>query len=370
MSAVTIGVDGREFRAGARTGIRSYLVEVLRAASRAGWRPIVYGDSTTVLDVDLPGVTLDVLPGRWTQWWDQVRLPAALAEDRVAIFLSPFYKGPLRAPCPVVLTIHDLFFIGYPGRPRAIVDAARIVAARLYARRAAAIIADSEHSRRSIVARLGVPDSKVTAIPVAVGAGFAPQPLTDAIRARYLLDGPYVLYVGNFKPHKNLPRLIRAYSALPGHLRERYALVLAGGDRANRGALERLATERGVDSRIVFPGPIDDADLPALYSAAALFVLPSLEEGFGLPAVEAMACGVPVVVSNRGALPEVVADAALVVDAESEPALSAAMAQVLMDTEFAAQLTRRGLERSRHFAPERTSDGVLAVLDEVLAGRH
>src|SRR5260370_915129 len=113
-----LGGDGREFRLGVRTGIARYLLEVLRAASRAGWSCVVYGDAGARLDDALPGIGFRVLRAPWTQWWDQVSLPRALARDHTSVFLSPYYKGPLNAPCPVVLTIHDLYFIGYPGRRR------------------------------------------------------------------------------------------------------------------------------------------------------------------------------------------------------------------------------------------------------------
>src|SRR5205807_138876 len=240
---------------------------------------------------------------------DQVRLPRALREDGATVFLSPYYKGPRAAPCPVVLTIHDLFFIGHPGRRRRLHDATLIRLARLYARRAAAIVTDSEHSRREIAARLGIDPARVTVIPVALGPEFRapapPGPGRDGIASSY------ILYVGNFRPHKNLPRLLAAYAALPAALRAAHALVLAGGNRAGRALLEARARELGVADRVVFAGLVADRDLPGLYAGATVAVLPSLEEGFGLPALEAMACGTPVVVSNRGALPEPVAAAGL-----------------------------------------------------------
>src|SRR5206468_10988852 len=164
--AMRLAVDGREFRPGVRTGIGRYLLEVLRAASRAGASCVVYGDVGARLDDALPGVDFSVLRAPWTQWWDQVSLPQALARDRTTVFLSPYYKGPVRAPCPVVLTIHDLYFIGYPGRRRPVYDATITGLARLYAARATAIISDSEYSKRSIVVKLGVPPSKATVIPV------------------------------------------------------------------------------------------------------------------------------------------------------------------------------------------------------------
>jgi glycosyltransferase involved in cell wall biosynthesis len=298
-----------------------------------------------------------------------VSLPRALARDAATVFLSPYYKGPLSASCPVVLTIHDLFFIGYPGQRRPVYDATMTAMARLYAARAAAIIADSEYSKRSIVARLGVGASKVTVIPVALGAEFAPAPPGPAVLARYAVTPPYILYIGNFKPHKNLARLLRGFAQLPGPLRGRHSLVLGGGDADGRAGLAALAATLGIGARVIFPGRIADEDLAALYAGAAAFVLPSLEEGFGLPVLEAMACGTPVVASNRAALPELVADAGLVFDAEREGELAAALARVLADSALADDLRHRGLARAALYTPARTSGRVLALLGDVSAAR-
>ena len=364
-----LAVDARELRPGVRTGIGRYLLEVLRAASLDGWSCVAYGDAGARLETPLPGVDWRVLDAPWTQWWDQVSLPRALVRDSATVFLSPYYKGPLSAPCPVVLTIHDLFFIGYPGQRRPVYDATMTAMARLYAGRAAAIVADSEYSKRSIVTRLGVSAAKVSVIPVALGPEFTPAPPGAALPPRYAVAPPYVLYVGNFKPHKNLARLIRAFALLPGPLRGRHSLVLAGGAADGRAALVALAATLGLGARVIFPGRIADEDLAALYSGAAAFVLPSLEEGFGLPVLEAMACGAPVVASNRAALPELVADAGLVFDAEREGELAAALARVLADAGLADDLRHRGLARAALYTPARTSGRVLALLRDVSAAR-
>jgi glycosyltransferase involved in cell wall biosynthesis len=364
-----IALDGRELRAGVRTGIRRYCVEVLRAAAARGFPCIVYGDRSMRLEPPLPGVTLSVLEGAWTQWWDQVTLPHALRRDGVDVFLSPYYKAPLVAPCPRVVTIHDLFFIRYPGRHRPVYDATMTRLARLYARRAEAIVADSEYSRREIVARLGLPPERITVIPVGLGPEFAPTALSPAQRERYGLDERYVLYVGNFLPHKNLPRLLRAWSALPEPLRRVHQLVLAGGDRARQPALAAEGASLGLGDGVAFPGLIDDADLPAVYAGAMAFVLLSLEEGFGLPALEAMACGTPVIVSRRGALPEVVGDAGLLVDANNERALTATLARVLGAPDERAQLAARSLARAREFAAERTAGRVVDLLQATVGMR-
>jgi glycosyltransferase involved in cell wall biosynthesis len=366
--ALRLGVDGRELRPGVRTGIGRYLLEILRAASADGWPCVVYGDAGARLEEALPRVAVTTLDAAWTQWWDQVALPRALARDRVTVFLSPYYKGPVRAPCPVVLTIHDLYFIDYPGRRRPVHEAIVTRAARLYARRATAIISDSEYSKRAIVDRLGVSAAKVSVIPVALGGEFKPASLTASARARYGLTAPYVLYVGNFNPHKNIPRLIRAFGMLPGAVRSRHSLVLAGGYGDGRPELARLADSLGLTDRVVFSGRIDDADLPALYAEAAAYVTPSLEEGFGATVLEAMACGAPVISSNRAALPEVVGDGGLLFDAEQEAELAAVLGRVLTDAPLAADLRRRALARAGLYAPARTTGRVLTLLRDVNDG--
>jgi glycosyltransferase involved in cell wall biosynthesis len=360
-----LGVDGRELRPGVRTGIGRYLLEILRAASADGWSCVVYGDAGARLDETLSGVISSTLEGSWTQWWDQVTLPRALARDGITVFLSPYYKGPVRAPCPVVLTIHDLYFINYPGRSRPVYEAIVTRAARLYAARAAAIVSDSEYSKRDIVARLRVDSAKVTVIPVALGGEFKPAALTASARARYAISAPYVLYVGNFNPHKNIPRLIRAFAMLPGPVRSRHTLVLAGGYGDGRPALAGLAASLGITDRVIFTGRIDDADLPALYADASVYVTPSLEEGFGSTVLEAMACGAPVVASNRAALPEVVGDAGLLFDAEQEKDIASVLSRVLSDAALADDLRRRALARAGLYTPARTTGRVLALLREV-----
>jgi glycosyltransferase involved in cell wall biosynthesis len=367
--SLRIGVDGRELRAGVRTGIRRYVLEVLRAVAARGLPCVVYGDRATALDGLPAGVTGVTLDGRATPWWDQVTLPAALRRHGVSVFLSPYYKRPLATSCPVVVTIHDLFFIGYPGRRRPLYDAAMTRLARLYARGASAIVTDSEHSRRAIVERLGVAADRIAVIPVGLGPEFRPGAPTLAQRERYGLGADYALYVGNFLPHKNLPRLLRAWAALPEPLRAAHRLVLAGGDRAGRPALAALAASLGLGAGVVFPGLVDDADLPAVYGGAALVVQPSLEEGFGLPALEAMACGAPVVAARRGALPEVVAAAGLLVDPADERALATALARLLGAPEERAALARRGVARAGEFTAERTAGRVVDLL-QATAGRQ
>ena len=370
MSApLRVGIDGRELRDGVRTGIRRYVVEVVRAATVRGVECVVYGDRGTRLPPTSHAVRPVTLGGGWTQWWDQVTLPRALQRDGVDVLLSPYYKRPLRTPCPAVVTIHDLFFIGYPGRRRPLYDGAMTALARAYARGAAAIVTDSEHSRRAIVERLGLRAERIAVIPVGLGGEFTPATPSPAQRARYGLGPRYVLYVGNFLPHKNLPRRLRAWAALPPTMRDTHRLILAGGGREGRPGLEALARTLGVSGGVGFPGLVADDDLPAVYGGAVALVLPSLEEGFGLPALEAMACGTPVIASRRGALPEVVGDAGVLVEPEQGDALTGALARLLGDEDERAALSRRGLARAVTFTAERTAGRVIDLL-EATAGRR
>ncbi len=362
---IRLAVDCRELKDDLYTGIGRYLVEVLLAASRAGWECLVYGNRATRLPATLSGITLHALQAGWTAWWDQVRLPRRLAQDRISVFLSPYYKGPLFSPCPTVLTIHDLLFIGYPGARRPWFDVGMTALAGLYARRATAIITDSEYWKRSIVDQLGVTPAKVRVIPIAPAPAFLPTPTPESLLAKYRLRSPYILSVGNFMPHKNLPRLLQAYAHLDQRIRRTFELVLAGGDRRNRPALEHLAGALGITDRVRFPGLIEDEDLPALYSGAALFVCPSLVEGFGLPALEAMRCGAPVAASNRASIPEVVGEAAVLFDPEDVSSMARAMSELLTEAGKGEEFSRRGLVRASAFSPERTTFQVLALLREV-----
>ena len=367
--SLRVAVDGRELRAGVRTGIRRYTLEVLRAAAARGLDCVLYGDAGTTLDAIPPGIRPVLLEHRVTAWWDQVALPAALRRDGADVFLSPYYKRPLAAPCPVVITVHDLFFIHYPGRRRRVYDATMTRLARLYARGADAIVADSEHSRRAIVDRFGIDPGRIAVIPVGLGPEFRPAAPVMAQRERYGLGPRYALYVGNFLPHKNLPRLLRAWATLAEPLRAAHRLVLAGGDVLRRPALQALAASLGLAEGVGFPGVVDDADLPALYGGAALVVLPSLAEGFGLPALEAMACGAPVLAGCRGGLPEVVGDAGLLVDPEDERALAGAIARVLGNQADRQTLRERGLVRAAAFSTEATAGRVLDLLQATVGAR-
>jgi glycosyltransferase involved in cell wall biosynthesis len=360
-----LGIDGRELSGGVRTGIGRYLVSVVRGARQEGVDCTVYADRELPVRERLQGAAVRIIPWRPAIWWDQVSLPRRLVRDNISVFLSPYYKGPLLAPCPVVLTIHDLLFIEYLGLARPVYDRVMTRLARLYASRSAAIITDSEHAKRTIVSRLRIGAGRITVIPLSVAPEFRPVPSGSDAHRRHAIHRPYVLYVGNFLPHKNLVRLVQAFAGLTEVARRDCVLVLAGNDAGRRDSILAEARRLGCEGKIVLTGPVAEADLPALYAGCEAFVMPSLDEGFGLPAVEAMACGAPVIVSDRASLPGVVGDAALLVDPLRVEAIGAALASVLSDRGLQEDLRRRALARAEMFRGDRSAQLVLALVRAV-----
>jgi glycosyltransferase involved in cell wall biosynthesis len=238
---------------------------------------------------------------------------------------------PLRG-VPTVLTVHDLIFRHLPEHHKPLNRWYLNLTMPLYCRRASQLIVVSEQTRRDVMQAYGVPPERISVIPEAAAPGFAPASpsAVEAVRARYHLPGHYLLTVGTLEPRKNLERLLAAWEPLY-QAGSAPPLVIAG----KRGwlydnffaALERSPARAGV----VLTDYVEEADLPALYSGADLFVIASLYEGFGLPPLEAMACGVPVVCSNTSSLPEIVGEAALLFDAHDVQALTAALDQRVLE---------------------------------------
>lgn len=235
-------------------------------------------------------------------------------------------------------------------------------------RRADRVVAVSANVRSELVERFALREEEVTVISPAVDmTRFRPSSEGDVRLAaeRYGLDPPYILYTGTLEPRKNIVGVLDAYAELPVELRERYQLVLAGGkgwlDSRIRERLEELA-----DLRIRATGYVPDADLPAIYGGASLFVYPSFYEGFGMPPLEAMACGVPVITSDRSSLPEVVGDAAIKVSPTDAPALAEAIELVLRDTVRAASMRELGLQQAQRFTWEHSADRLSSLTSELL----
>jgi glycosyltransferase involved in cell wall biosynthesis len=279
-------------------------------------------------------------------------LPGMAAQLGASLVHST-YVAPPNSPVPTVVTVHDVSFIRYPSsfslRDRAMLS----TAVPFSAHRAAAVIVPSRHAREEVVELLHLPADRVYVTPEACGAEFAPVagPVRAAALARYGVDGPYVLAVGNLQPRKNLPRLLRAWRMLRADgLLQGCRLVLAGGYHGRREPLDQLIADLSLAADVLLTGYVEHQDLPALYAGARVFVYPSLYEGFGLPVLEAMACGVPVACSRAASLPEVAGEAAALFDPTDTDALAATLGALLADDHLRAALVRRGLARCRRFS--------------------
>ncbi len=296
-----------------------------------------------------------------------LRLPLDRVVGPCDLFHATDHVLPPLRHTPSVFTVHDLAFLAHPETH--LRSNRTYLAAMMprYVATATVVIADSEATRRDVLARYQVAPDKVRVVPLGVEPTFAPVPPPEAralVAARYGLTAPYLLFVGTLEPRKNLRGLVAAYRALLQRHDDAPDLTVAGAEGWRYDDLYRLVQQEGLSARVRFLGRVADADLPALYSAAAAFAYPSLYEGFGLPPLEALACGTPVVCSDRSSLPEVVGDAALLVDPTDAAALARALARLLDDEALRRLLRARGLARAAQFTWARTAAETLAAYEE------
>lgn len=292
-------------------------------------------------------------------------IPRLLRRLKADLYHSPYYLMPYWSGVPTILTVYDTIPLLFPehvsARARWLFRWIMALALRSTTR----IIAISQTTQRDLHKAFRIASNRTTVIPLAPDPAFYPRPSEEieAIRRKYALPKAFILYVGSNKPHKNLVRLVEAWALLTEY-GTRNTLVIAGAWDPRYPEARLLAERLGLEN-IRWLGSVPEADLPALYSAAALFVFPSLYEGFGLPVLEAMACGVPVVCSNTSSLPEVVGGAALLVDAADVQALAAAIAGLLGNEARREEMRGKGMQQVARFSWERTAAMTLGIYREV-----
>ena len=305
--------------------------------------------------------------------WEQALLPLQLRRERIDVLHSPHHHTPVAARLASgrlrrVVTFHDVTFLLLPERYPLIRRLYMSSVTRASARAADAFIAPSQAVRNDVVRKLGLPADRVSVIPEAAAPAYAPADgaAMASLRQRYGLPNRYLLSVGSLEPGKNRARLIEAYARLH-HEGIDVPLMVAGQRAWNYEGDFELVRRLGLDQQVRFLGYVPDEDLPALYSGALLLAFPSLYEGFGLPVLEAMACGTPVLTSNVSATAEVAGDAALLVDPRSVDGLTSALGRLLTDDALRAELRRRGLARAAEFSWERTARETLTVYEQAAA---
>lgn len=317
------------------------------------------------------------LSDRWaTVLWHRLNLPLPvdLLTGRADLFHGPSFTLP-PSFAPSLLTIHDLSFLHYPqgAHPALLAWLTKAVPRSLI--RARHILADSESTRADLIELMGIGPERITVIGAGVDEHFQPvddPTILDRIRAIYDLPDRFILGVSTLEPRKNLTGLIAAFSQLVTAERQpavtNLHLVIAGGKGWLYDAIFAAAEASPVRERIHFAGFVADEDLPTLYSLADLFAFPTHYEGFGIPVLEAMACGTPVVCANNSSLPEVAGDAALLVEATDTSALTDAMHRLLTDVSLREELIGRGFEQAKRFTWEGAARRLLRVYEDMAGG--
>jgi glycosyltransferase involved in cell wall biosynthesis len=301
---------------------------------------------------------------------EQVRIPLSLVRERVHLFHEPHYVLPFATRCRAVVTIHDCIHLMFPQYlPGSLAHLYARGAMWTAVRKSDRILTVSEASKRDILRFFDIAADKVAVIYNAIDERFlAPPDLErmDLIRQRYQLDHPFVLYAGNIKPHKNLERLIDAFGRARAKGLGDLRLVIVGDELSKYPPLRRAVHRHRLDKYVRFLGFQPNETLAAFYRLARAFAFPSLYEGFGLPPLEAMACGTPVVTSNVSSLPEIAGDAALLVDPYDPAAIAEALTRAVTDEPLRQELSRRGLARARQFSWDQSVAATHRIYMEVL----
>ncbi len=303
-------------------------------------------------------------------FWEQFIQPRALRASRCDLLHALAFAGPKQISIPWIVTIYDLSFMKFPQSFNSLNRIYLNYAVRDSLRRANQAIAISESTKRDLVSHYGVSPDKVRVIYCGVDPSLKTDPDSSGVaqlRARYSLPGKFILYLGTIEPRKNIVRLLRAFARSKRDARLPHSLVLVGARGWMYAQVDRVVEEEGIGNDVIFTGYAPQDELASWYRAADLFVYPSLYEGFGLPPLEAMACGTPVITSNAASLPEVVGDAALMVAPEDERALADAIVRALTDRTLRETMIARGTDQASKFSWERAARETTALYAEVLA---
>ena len=380
-----IGIDASRATAAQRTGTETYSLQLVRAllGQGEGHRFRLYFNQAPSPGLFDKTFETRVMP--FARLWTHVRLSREMQAAPPDVLFVPSHVLPLIHPPRSVVTVHDLGFQYYPEAHTLFQNLYLGWSTRYNARAATRIVADSEATRRDLLRTYEIPADRIVVAYPGRDESLAPvkdPQILDAVRARYGLSKRYILYVGTLHPRKNLVRLVEAFAALLGTVSstsehradgrlERggdLQLVLAGQKGWLYEEIFGKVRKLGLEDRVVLTGYMPEADLPSVLSGALVFAFPSLYEGFGLPVLEAMACGTPVICSNVSSLPEVGGDAAMLIDPLDVDALAGAMYQVITDEALRDKLIEQGMEQIRRFSWRQCASQVLEVLED--AGRE
>ena len=360
-----------------RIGIDARLLQMDSTGDSTYWRGLIEAllrldvEITLYLDARLPepeintarSIPIRILHACCSRVWSAWTFPRALKEDGIQV-AHVQYTIPPRMPCPTITTIHDVSFKRFPEffrlKDRLILN----WAVRRASKKAARIIVPSEHTKNELVQLYRMDPDKIAITYEGVDAQFRPMDrnVTRAlVGGKYGIRTPFVLTLGVIQPRKNLGRLLEGFAMLKGNLESEHKLVIVGKHGWKEADFGRRIAELGLGEEVVLTGYVPHGDLPALYSAADVFVYPSVYEGFGLPPLEAMACGTPVITGDCSSMPEVVGEAGLMVDPYDPNAFAEAMARILASESLRAEMSRRGIAQSKKFSWDKMAQETMEV---------
>ncbi len=321
-----------------------------------------------------PDVRLEMVkPRRRDDWsklyFEQVQFPREAARMKADIAFVPYWAPPLASRVPVVVTIHDVSYEAHPEWFRWSNRLSFRLFSRWAAKTARRIITVSEYSKTEIMKHYRTPENKIRVISEAVGEGFQrilDKNCLDQTKQKYNINRPFILFVGQIHTRRNIERLLQVFYDLKTKKKIDHQLILVGQNIWPFLDLDSRIKENGLEGEVIYLDYIPRPDLVGLYNLASVFVYPSLYEGFGLPPLEAMACGTPVVSSNVASIPEVVGNAGLLVDPYNAGELSEAIWSIINNPALRSDLIQKGFERVKQFSWEKAARETLRVYEEAI----
>ncbi|MFA6493377.1 MAG: glycosyltransferase family 1 protein [Patescibacteria group bacterium] len=315
------------------------------------------------------------MPARWYEFLTATNFPVtSLIKDKIDVFFAPYASGiPKKGFKKNVFTCHDLVFLRFPEHRGKGLSNYYLKRHKIAIENSKKIIVPSRATKNDLKEFLGVSYKEITVIYEAADEHFRPlkndNQILNIISRYFDPKIKYILSVGTLEPRKNLIKLVEAYLLLPHSIQNEYHLVLTGGKGWNNELLNKTIVNLNLKDKVIFPGFVSDEDLPYIYSKASIFVYPSLYEGFGLPPLEALACGTPVVVANNSSLPEVVGSSAVLIDATKEEEISRAIKEILSKEKLREKLKKLGIAQAKKFSWKVSAQETLKVFEEINKGK-
>jgi glycosyltransferase involved in cell wall biosynthesis len=376
-----IGIDARFLTHPQKGGFKSYTQNLIMALADIDRDNdyILYIDRPPNQDTQLPDrsnfttcIIFGSLPMLGMPWREQIGLSRQAVRDKIDLLHSLCLTAPLRLSCPSVVTIHDMIWFFHStnsySKHKLIGWYYRFLP-QLAIRNASAILTISQAAKNSIIQHLGLLSDQIFVTAAAASPIYRQLndlEKIDTIRQKYNLAHNFILAIGSADPRKNITTLVEAYALLPESLQDQYPLVIVWTHKALAARLTEQTKMLGIDKHLHFLESVSDEDLVLLYNAASLFVFPSLYEGFGLPLLEAMACGTPVVAANNSSIPEIAGDAAILFEAKDREAIASTIVRVLTNPSLQNELIEKGLRQATNFSWKKCACETLAIYQKAL----